>query len=358
MITISLCMIVKNEEDTLFKCLESVKDVMDEIVIVDTGSTDRTKETASKYTDKIYDFKWFDDFSAARNYSYRKANMDYIMWLDADDVMLPGDLSMFRELKNNLEPSVDIVMMKYNVGFDSQGNATFSYYRERLSKRSGNYLWHEPVHEYLDIGGKIIEADISITHQKIHDHASDRNLRVYEKILGEGRELTARGLYYYARELMDNRRYHDAIIYFNKFLDSGQGWIEDNIRACSDLAKCYTSENDNEKCLKALIRSLQYDTPRADICCQLGYYYKQSDDYKRALFWFKLATELNIPESNWGFIEKDYWGYIPCIEMCVCHDKLGNITEAIRCNNKAAEYKPDDPAVLYNRRYFEGLEKA
>lgn len=67
--TISLAMIVKNEEEWLPKCLDSVKDIVDEIVIVDTGSTDKTKEVAARYGAQIYDFTWVDDFSAARNFS-------------------------------------------------------------------------------------------------------------------------------------------------------------------------------------------------------------------------------------------------------------------------------------------------
>jgi Glycosyl transferase family 2. len=78
-ITISLCMIVKNEELTLDRCLTSIKDAVDEIIIVDTGSTDLTKNIGKKYTDKIFDFKWIDDFSAARNFSFSKATMDYIL---------------------------------------------------------------------------------------------------------------------------------------------------------------------------------------------------------------------------------------------------------------------------------------
>ena len=89
--TISLCMIVKNEENTLTTCLGSVKDIVDEIIIVDTGSDDNTKQEALKFTNKIYNFKWVDDFSLARNYSYSKATMDYILWMDADDLILPED---------------------------------------------------------------------------------------------------------------------------------------------------------------------------------------------------------------------------------------------------------------------------
>ena len=72
MISISLCMIVKNEEDVLERCLESVKLIADEIIIVDTGSTDKTKEIACKFTNKLYNFEWIDDFAAAKSYIHSK----------------------------------------------------------------------------------------------------------------------------------------------------------------------------------------------------------------------------------------------------------------------------------------------
>ena len=71
----------------LKRCLSCVKQFADEIIIVDTGSMDSTKEIAKPYTEKIYDYVWNDDFSEARNFSFSKANMDYIFWLDADDVI-------------------------------------------------------------------------------------------------------------------------------------------------------------------------------------------------------------------------------------------------------------------------------
>ena len=91
MITISLCMIVKNEQDTLPRCLDSVQGLIDEIVIVDTGSTDRTVEIAKTYTDRVETFPWCDDFAAARNFSFSLARKEYCLWLDADDVFLPDD---------------------------------------------------------------------------------------------------------------------------------------------------------------------------------------------------------------------------------------------------------------------------
>ena len=78
-------MIVKNEEKFLQRCLDSVD--VDEIIVVDTGSTDKTKEIARNYTGKVYDFKWVDDFSKARNFSISKATKEWILVLDADEVI-------------------------------------------------------------------------------------------------------------------------------------------------------------------------------------------------------------------------------------------------------------------------------
>ena len=356
MATISLCMIVKNEEATLERCLASIQDIVDEIILVDTGSTDKTKEIAQEFSAKIYDFQWIDDFSAARNYSFSQATMDYILWLDADDIILPEDGQKLKELKNVLNPLVDVVMMKYNTGFDAQGNVTFSFYRERLSKRSCNFKWHEPVHEYLQYGGKLISVDICVTHKKIHPSTPGRNLSIYKKMIANGQELTARGLYYFARELKDNGRTLDAIEYFNKFLDSERGWVEDNICACGELAKCYKNIGDRQKYLQSLLNSFKYDAPRAEICCYIGYFFKDQNEFKIAAFWFELATNLKRPQNSWGFVLEDYWGYIPYIELCYCLYQLGDNEQAIKYNNKAAEFKPDDPSILYNKKYFEKIK--
>lgn len=352
MITISLCMIVKDEENTLGFCLESVRSAVDEIVIVDTGSADGTKQVARQYTDDIFDFAWIEDFSAARNFAFSKASMDYILWLDADDLLLPEDCARLQAIKGELDEGTDVVMMKYNTGFDSEGNVVFSYFRERLVKRSRHFRWKEPVHEYLAIGGNIIRSDICVTHAKTEPSRNDRNLRIYESMLGKGQSLSPRGMYYYARELRDNGRFADAARQFRAFLDSGLGWVEDNVSACGELAKCYSMTGDKKKEFAAMTESFLYDTPRAELCCQLGYYFKEQEDYRKAAFWFETALHLEKPKDSWGFIQHDCWGYIPSIECAVCCDKLGDYDGAKLFNELAATFRPGSAAVAHNRSYF------
>ena len=91
-------MIVKNEENVLERCLINIKDFVDEIIIIDTGSTDKTIDIARKYTNKIHFFEWCDDFSKARNYSLSKATCDWIFILDADNIIFKDDLMLLRDI--------------------------------------------------------------------------------------------------------------------------------------------------------------------------------------------------------------------------------------------------------------------
>ncbi|SHO50201.1 tetratricopeptide repeat-containing glycosyltransferase family 2 protein [Anaerocolumna xylanovorans] len=354
MVTISLAMIVKNEENYIKRCLNSVYGVVDEIIIADTGSTDKTKDICSFYTDKIYDFKWIDDFSAARNYSYGLATMDYILWLDADDFLLPEDRIKLLKLKETIDPKINTVMMKYNTGLDLQGNVVFSYYRERMTKRECGFLWHEPVHEYMLTTGPVLETDLCITHGKIPgEKSSDRNLKIYEKKLRKREFLSPRGTYYYARELRDHDRFSEAARQFELFLDTDMGWIEDNISACSELAKCYLKLNQDKRALACLFRSFVYTTPRAEICCQIGYYYQEKKDYQTAAFWFEFILSLKKPVQCWGFLQHDCWSYIPLIESAVCYDRMGDYKKALKFNTKALKVKPDSLQAKQNQVYLQ-----
>lgn len=99
-------MIVKNEEQFLERCLNSAQALVDEIIIVDTGSTDRTKEIAKKFTDKIFDFPWNDDFSAARNESLKHVTKDWVLVLDADEVINSADHQTIQSLVQNTDNTV------------------------------------------------------------------------------------------------------------------------------------------------------------------------------------------------------------------------------------------------------------
>ncbi len=353
MVSISLCMIVKDEEEVLARCLESVRDLVEEIIVVDTGSSDRTAEIARRYTPHVLSFPWIDDFSAARNFAFSQGTSDYLMWLDADDVVLDKDRTAFRALKETLAPDVDVVMMKYNLAFDAAGEPTFSNYRERLVRKDAKLRWTGPVHEVLPIVGKVIYVPhVAVTHRKLKPSDPMRNLNIMEKYIAAGGKLDPRQTFYYARELSDNRRNEQAIEVFEGFLDSGQGWVENQIEACRGLALCYFRLSQNEKGLDALLKSLRYDTPRAELCCDLGGYFLERNRLPQAVFWYEQARGIKPMPERGGFLLLDCYGYLPCIQLCLCYHRMGLEEKAVEMNELAGSFKPSDRAVAYNRAYF------
>ena len=194
MITISLCMIVKNEERVLKRCLDSVRDLVDEIIIVDTGSTDATKRIAAGYTDKIYDFTWNDDFSAARNFAFSKATKEYIYSADADEVLSEENRRRFRLLKETLLPEIEIVQMKY--GNQLQNVTVYNFdeeYRPKLFRRLRSFVWEEPIHETVRLEPVVYDSDIVITHMPEQNHAGRQTF--FQVISAPSRLAAPRPLY-------------------------------------------------------------------------------------------------------------------------------------------------------------------
>jgi len=106
MATLSVCIISKNEEEVIAQCLSSIGTLADEIIIVDTGSTDNTIAVCNQFPGNLHHFAWCDNFAEARNYSFGLARCDYILWLDADDVLKPEDLHKLEALKVQLQHDV------------------------------------------------------------------------------------------------------------------------------------------------------------------------------------------------------------------------------------------------------------
>ena len=355
MATISLCMIVKNEEKHIARCLDSVAELVDEIIIIDTGSTDRTVEIVSNYTSKVYTYPWEDDFSKARNYSFSKASMDYCMWMDADDILEETERDKFLQLKQSLASDIDIVMMKYNTSFDEAGKPSFSYFRERWIRNCAEYCWIGAVHEVIPPKGRIIYSDVAVCHKKMGAGDPDRNLKIYQKMIADGKPLEPRQQYYYGRELYYHKQYKEAVSVLEEFLLSAEGWIENKIEACSICVNCYNQLGQEESALLSLLRSMSFDLPRAELCCEIGKYFLEHGNYHNAIYWYE--TALNTPKNEYsgGFVLPDCYDYIPLLQLCVCYDKLGDRQKAKEYNERAGACKPYSQAYLYNKRYFDSL---
>lgn len=355
MCTVSLCMIVRDEEQVIGRCLDSVKDAVDEIIIVDTGSVDRTIETVKKYTDKIFFFPWQEDFSAARNFSFSKAGMDYCMWLDADDIVEKECAEMISRWKREENGSTDVVMMPYVAAADEAGVPVFSYYRERILKRNAGFLWEGAVHEAVSVRGKIQYLEGCVFHRKEKQGDAERNLRIYEKLLEKGKVLNPREQFYYGRELYEHGKYVEAVENLNKFLDFPEAFVENQVEACRIAGYCMYYLGKEQEALGFLLKGLSYCVPGGELCCDLGRHFFDRKRWEQAVFWYESALRAPKREREGGFFQKDYYGYIPCIQLSVCYWKLGNMERAAQYHKRAGEYKPYGQEYLKNRVYFKGM---
>lgn len=216
---LSLCMIVKNEEGRLARCLMSAIPVVDEIVIVDTGSTDRTKEIAKTFGAKVYDFEWTEDFSEARNVSLSKATGNWILVLDADETISPLDYDRLTKIvKNNADhPAAysittrNYVKPPYVIGWtcnsgeypdEEEGTGWYPSLKVRLFPNNNHIHFENPVHEFVEAsvkknGIKIRKSDIPVHHygQLDREHYVAKGDKYYQlgkkKLEEKGEDLKA-----------------------------------------------------------------------------------------------------------------------------------------------------------------------
>ena len=335
MITISLCMIVKNEERVLKRCLDSVADLVDELIIVDTGSTDATMEIAASYPKaKIYEFAWINDFAAARNFAFSKATQEYIYSADADEVLDKENHERFKVLKQALLPEVEIVQMKY--GNQLRYGTVYNYdeeYRPKLFKRLRTFEWEEAIHETIRTTPVIFDSDIVITHMPEGSHAG-RDFAAFECLTANGERMSKRLHNMYAKELFITGTDEDFVqagAFFEESASDTDRTSEEVKEACLVAAAAAKRAGDVKKFFKYAMKVIA-DNGCAEICCELGDFYMAEKDWQEAAIWYYNAcyeTEaiLTLKSQGAETLEK----------LAVCYEKMGLPEEAVLYRSQADE---------------------
>ncbi len=294
MVSISVCMIVKNEEAVLARCLDSLTGIADEIVIVDTGSTDRTKEIAALYTSRIYDFTWVHDFAAARNFAFSKATKEYIYSADADEILEEKDREKFLQLKQVLLPEIEIVEMIYVNPEDC--NMVYNFAREprpKLFKRLREFRWIDPIHETVALAPLVYSSDIEIMHRPQSLHSA-RDFQAFERELNKTGRLSERLYSMYAKELFISGTKEDflaAVPWFRKRLEQEALSADARTEAVCVLAKQSALWKNYEALLSEVLTEIAVNpAPAAEVLYLLGEYYEVSGKDAEAVFWYKKAA--------------------------------------------------------------------
>lgn len=240
---LSALIIAKNEEAIVRNALESVKD-FDEIVFVDTGSTDSTLAIAREYTDKIFNFEWCDDFAAARNFAIEKATGDWLFSIDCDHTLA----STVDEVRAEIEKAeagghVGCFIKAYQGKHFHWGSTLF---------KKGDSKWVGKVHEYISPRPTFYTDVVkNIGYSGNHAKDPDRNLRILE-----ASPATSRNLFYNARELYERKRYDEAIAKFQEYFKN-PSWDAERAEAYLTMARCYWFTNRGDEARKACMEAIR-----------------------------------------------------------------------------------------------------
>lgn len=304
---LTLCMIVKNEEDLLGECLLKSKELVDEIIIVDTGSSDKTKDIALKFTSKVYDFKWCNDFSKARNFSIDKSTNDWVLVLDADEIVESYDKASILNFITKNENIIKVGRIQEISILENgvENSKSFERVSRLFNKKYNHYegLIHEQI---LSNDGTINETQnvyISVIHKGYTKEVLEKTnkLKRNEALLEEAIEINKNDPYLYyqlGKTQYMIKNYDKSSLNFQKALEYDLNF---NMEYVADLIETYGySLINSENYSKAL--ELEYFYPyykeNPDFNFILALIYMNNGKFSLAVQTFLKCTTLKNPKVN------------------------------------------------------------
>lgn len=336
--TVSLCMIVKNEEKYLERCLQSVQGKVDEIIIVDTGSTDRTVEIAEEYGSVIKHFMWIDDFAAARNYSIEASKSEYILVLDADEY-----LDENADLQKDLEKEKDFYRLLIK-NYQSEGRIVF-HQNVRLFKSGIGLIYSGKLHEHLNTYDKEcgyigIESDVLIHHvgylpEVISDKGKKK--RNYDIMLQELKENPS-GYSYFNMGIiyMNDDQFDKALDMFKKSYSLSKEKTYVKILLVH-MGECLHILKRTEEGIKLLLDAVNVFHDFTDLYFTLGTLYLNHGYLRDAELIFRKCLE--IGEKVEGVTTEGVGNYMANYQLAVIFEKKGVIWDAFNEAFKAITKK-------------------
>lgn len=353
-------MIVRNESEVISRCLNSARAVTDKMLVLDTGSTDDTVKLAEEAGAKVRHFTWINDFSAARNKSFELAkeefSPDYIMWLDADDVIEPDDAIKIRKLLESAD--ADVYFAPYAYTQDADGNPSLLLTRERILKTSLNLKWSGLIHEAIGVLGAGLNTvtckDWRVTHKRPAGRApGDRNLSIYKHWLEQNGKLpTSRDTYYYARTLQETGSIAEAKTAYAGFVAAPDAWWEDKATAYYNMAQIARAQGLLEEARRHASQATAVKHTYAEAYCFLGEVCMADKQWAAAIHWYDIATKCKRPADTLGTTQQEFYSWLPWLQLAVCYTNLGKLPEAREANAKAAKLNPTHPSIQHNFNFL------
>lgn len=352
--SVTAAMIVRNEAATLARCLESICPGVDEIVVVDTGSDDDTRQIARQFTSNVLEFRWVHDFAAARQFSFQQARGDWLCWFDADDVV--ANAAAIRERTRRAPDDVQGFYWKYVVGQDDYGNSVCELWRERCVRRQAGFRWQGRVHEVLvPCSAARLERDDAITvHHRpptrpaLHHR---RNLDILETELAATRgKPPPRLLLYLGNEYADHGRHAQAIEYLEQYLAVAT-WDDEKYLARLRVASLHRLQGHFDAALDASLQALKIHPHWPMAHCSLAETYYFLKDWRKVICWCESSQRLPPPQTLCAINPLEYrYGWM--IHYCNALFHSGRVADGLEWSRRALAICPQDPWHLENLRLF------
>lgn len=351
MVTLSCSLIVRDNESTLERVLESVRPHVDEIVICDTGSTDGTVEIASKYADCLMSFPWCDDFSAARNQALQACSGDWVLWLDSDDELIGGNL--IRPMLSQAPPDIAMYLMRYETDHAPDGGVRHEFWRERLV-RNGTGKWVGRAHEVIVPTGEGKYERWPGAYVIHHGHNSpasslERNIRLLELDLADDPTNT-RTLFYLGRDLVTAGQLDKGRETLERYLSLAV-WPDEAFIAAQLIGYTYRAQGRYREAYSADLRTMG----TKPLWPQGWYALAQDCYYLREWAWShhfcEIGQQCDRPDTNL-FVSPQAIESEWMVFEAVALTQLGMIPEAAELTARALRLLPDDPHHQANAIYL------
>lgn len=338
--TITLCMIVKDEADCINACLESVKGLVSEIIIIDTGSTDQTIEICENHGAKVYTYKWKNDFADARNYGLSFSTGDWILWLDADEELDASKKANIPEILNNTNAHLLALPVLNYFGKTTpvDKNNVYLIYQLRLFRNHKNITFHNRIHETPLLSLNVTDKDIKDIPVSIHHYGylqevtdkkqkGQRNIRLLEKEMSDPAH-SPWIEYHLASEFYRQEKYQQAFQYVNKSILL---FLQKDQKPPSLLYKLkYTiliETNSLEGAWPSIEKAILLYPDYVDLHFYMGYILYKIGNYATALQAFEKCLELGDHHTKYlvlkGTGSFKAWRY-----KGLCLEQLGKKNEA------------------------------
>ncbi len=349
--TLSTCMIVKDEEKFLHKCLESVRNAVDEIVIVDTGSTDRTVEIAEGFGARVYHHPWRNSFSEARNHSLKYASGDWILQIDADETLDQDDIPLMRQAISGAPQDCDALFVAL---YNDLPEGRSKHYFQRIYRR-GRAHYEGIVHNQLVYSGRAMNTEIRLYHAG-YNLSKEEMKRKYERtgaLLRRQIEQDPENTFAHSNLV---RVYRNQEL-FDQAIEEGERALELKFSRAtlahrqmiaSDMAYCLIQKGKFDRAEKVCLTVLEENPDNLDILFILGGIYFKNGEYEKALGLFKRFLRVKKEEQirpKFNPLIVDTYSFEDKVWNSIgdCYKGMGYLDQALDAYGKAIDINPRNP---------------